>query len=234
MSSPWSAWPICSAHLARLLIEPRLGDLDGARGRLWPLEFFLRCFFLSFLVGLGLAVGLRGRLGHRLELVGALAQVLFLMMQVPQIEQFAAVEEALGAHQLERLFGQRECGYRGLVLLEQRAALERLEGGRRDESIENGVIEDRAFAHRVGFEPDQVVLEQREEQIAAAARRNAARGGGRPRPARRSPARRARYRSRRGGRSCRFRSTTRRPARPGCTSAVVWLPFWPSQRLSGA
>ncbi len=88
------------------------------------------------------------------------------MMQVPQIEQFAAIEEALGAHQLERLFGQREGGYRSLVLLEQRAALERLEGGRRDESIENGVIENRAFAHRVGFEPDQIVLEQCEKQVA--------------------------------------------------------------------
>ncbi len=88
------------------------------------------------------------------------------MMQVPEIEQFATVEQPLRAHQLERLFGEREGGYRGLVLLEQRAALERLEGGRRDEAIEDGVIENRAFAHRVGLEPDQVVLEEREEQVA--------------------------------------------------------------------
>src|SRR5882672_1177173 len=88
------------------------------------------------------------------------------MLQIPQVEQFAAVEQSLRTHQLERLFGEREGGYRGFVLLEQRAALERLEGGRRDEAIKDGVIEDCAFAHGVGLEPDKVVLEQREEQVA--------------------------------------------------------------------
>ncbi len=73
-------------------------------------------------------LALRWRLlGNRAQCLGALLEILLLMLQVPQVEHFAPVDQPLAADHLDNLLGQRQSGNRGFVLLQQGALLERLE-----------------------------------------------------------------------------------------------------------
>jgi hypothetical protein len=87
------------------------------------------------------------------------------MLQIPQIEHFAPVDQLLRAHQLQHLLAQHQRRDYRLVLFQQRARLEHLEARRRDQLFQDRAVEYGAAAHRVGLDPHQVVFEKAEEKV---------------------------------------------------------------------
>ena len=87
------------------------------------------------------------------------------MLQVPQVEHLAPVDQLLRAHHLEYLLAQYKRGDYRLFLVQQGAGLENLKAGRRHQLVENLVVQRGAAADVVGLEPDQVVLEEAEEEV---------------------------------------------------------------------
>src|SRR5271166_1369736 len=157
-----------SFELPRLLIEPRLGDLGRAFGRVGHLgELFLRGLIFFLFAGRGFVfAGFRFLdFVDRLYRFGPRFEVLFLAREVPQVEHLGAIDELLGFDHLERMLAHHDRGDRGLVFFERGARTQRLERRRRDDLLEDGAVECGRVAHVGGFAEDRVHLEQREEEV---------------------------------------------------------------------
>ena len=87
------------------------------------------------------------------------------MREVPQIEHVLAIDDALAAHHLEDLLAEHDRRDGGFIFFEQGAVLERLEGVRGHQLVENRAIEDGGAADRIRLLKNQVVFEQREKQV---------------------------------------------------------------------
>src|ERR1035437_4674440 len=159
-----------SLELPRLLIEPRLGDLGRAFGRIGHLRellFNFRCPIFLFFARSGFVLALFRFLDfvdglHRL---GTRFEILFLAREIPQIEHLTAIDELLGFHHLETMFAHHNRGDSGLVFFECGARSQGLEGSRREDLLEDGAVERGRVAHVAGLAEHRVHLEQREKEI---------------------------------------------------------------------
>src|SRR5579875_1549162 len=87
------------------------------------------------------------------------------MLEVPQVQYLAPVEQTLAADHLDDFLGQCQSRNRGFVLFQQGARFQCFEGLGGEQFLQDRAIENSAAADAVGTVPHQVVFEQADKEI---------------------------------------------------------------------